>query len=126
MNKIFYKFTKILSIVLIVFVLINILNSNIGVFAFDFPTGDFNPNESGGTPPSGIESLLKQALGVVQVAAGFVALISIIWLGVSLMKESPQGKAESKKKIYMILIGCLLVFGASEIVEMVATSAGSF
>lgn len=116
---------KILNVALIILIISNILAFyNTTVFGFD--TGSYDVYGNTGSVPSEVEDLLKQGLGIVQVVAGFVALISIIWLGVSFMKESPQGKAESKKKIYMILIGSGLIFGASKIIEMIATTANAW
>lgn len=117
------RFIKLLEILLIIIVLINIFSCNSKILAFDYPTDSFDPYSGNNSMPKGVDSLLKQALGIVQIIAGFAALISIIWLGVSFMKESPQGRAESKKKIYMILIGSLLIFGASKIIEIVADLA---
>lgn len=103
--------------ILIIMLLVILIISNIALAAYD--TSSYNPYNSSYSMPGGVETLLKQALGVVQVVAGFVGVISLMWLGVSLMKDSPQGKAESKKKIYTILIGALLAFAASSIVQWV-------
>lgn len=120
MSKKSYKVIKILSIILVLIITaINVLN--ITVLGFD--TSAYDPYKAQSSGPSEIETLLKNILGAVQVIAGFAAVISVIWLGISFMKESPQGRAESKKKVYMILIGALLIFGASKIVEVIADSA---
>lgn len=117
------KLIKLINLIPIILVLI-ILISTPTALAFD--TTSYNPYSTQVSGPTQIEDLLKQVLGIVEIIAGLVATIAIIWLGVSFMKESPQGRAESKKKIYMILVGCALVFGASEIIKLVATTANAW
>ena len=107
--------------VIFIFIFISCLIFNSNVLAFN--TGSYDVYGNNSSVPEGIKELLKQGLGIVEMVAGLVATISIIWLGVSFMKESPQGKAESKRKVYMVVIGCMLVFGAAELVKLVATTA---
>lgn len=118
-NKLIKVFNLILGILVI-----SILLFSPTALAFD--TSSYNPYSTQVSGPPQIENLLQQILGIVEMIAGLIATITIIWLGVSFMKESPQGRAESKKKIYMILIGCALVFGASEIIKLVATTANAW
>ena len=110
--------------VIFIFIFISCLIFNSNVLAFN--TESYNVYGSEDSTPEGIEELLKQGLGIVEMVAGLAATISIIWLGVSFMKESPQGKAETKRKVYMVVIGCMLVFGAAELVKLVATTANSW
>ena len=44
-------------------------------------------------------------------------------LGIKYMQASPSDKADTKKQILPILIGCLLVFGAVNLVAAVADFA---
>lgn len=78
-------------------------------------------------PPEGelgtVDNMFVEILGIIEVIAGLVATISLILVGLSFMKESPLGKAESKKKLVLILIGSFLIFGASWIISTVATMA---
>ena len=109
---------------LILICIISQLTPNATALGFD--TGSYDVYGGDGSAPAGIEDLLKTALGIVEMIAGLVATITLIVLGISFMKESPQGKAESKKRAFTILIGCLLVFFATEIVKFVATTANSW
>ena len=119
MEKVIKKIVFFINIIMCVSILFNI-NIVLG-YSTDGYDGIYTDPGSVGN----IDNILKTGLGVAQVIAGFVAVCSVIWLGVSFMKESPSGKAESKKKAVLILVGAMLVFGASQLVKMVAEAANA-
>lgn len=65
---------------------------------------------------SGIASTINDVIGLLQIAGTGIALIVTTMLGIKYMLASPSDKADVKKQIMPILIGCFLVFGAVIIV----------
>ena len=65
---------------------------------------------------SGIASTINDVIGLLQIAGTGIALIVMTMLGIKYMLASPSDKADVKKQIMPILIGCVLLFGAVMIV----------
>lgn len=114
-----WKLKNSLIFIIVLILLINIIIPNI-VFGFDTDgySGIYTDASAGE-----VDTFLSNLLGTVQVISGFALLISIMWLGVSFMKSSPEGKSEAKKNVYGILIGSFLIFCASTIVSAIANVA---
>ena len=68
---------------------------------------------------SGIAGSIKDIIGMLQVAGTGIALVVITMLGIKYMLAAPSEKADVKKQIMPILIGCILVFGAITIVSAI-------
>lgn len=64
----------------------------------------------------GISGAINDVIGLLQIAGTGIALIVVTMLGIKYMLASPSDKAEVKKQIMPILIGCFLIFGAVMIV----------
>lgn len=64
----------------------------------------------------GILGAINDVIGLLQLAGTGIALIVVTMLGIKYMLASPSDKAEVKKQIMPILIGCFLVFGAVMVV----------
>ncbi len=115
---------RILKFSIIILTIGFIIMPNIN-FAYDTSVDRYNGIYT--EPPEGelgtVDNMFVEILGIIEVIAGLVATISLILVGLSFMKESPLGKAESKKKLVLILIGSFLIFGASWIISTVATMA---
>ena len=72
-----------------------------------------------GDSDSGIAYSIKDVIGMLQVAGTGIALVVITMLGIKYMLAAPSEKADVKKQIMPILIGCVLIFGAITIVSAI-------
>ena len=72
-----------------------------------------------GDSDSGIANSIKDVIGMLQVAGTGIALVVITMLGIKYMLAAPSEKADVKKQIMPILIGCVLIFGAITIVSAI-------
>ena len=63
----------------------------------------------------GISGALNDVIGLLQIAGTGIALIVVTMLGIKYMLASPSDKAEVKKQIMPILIGCFLILFVLEI-----------
>lgn len=63
---------------------------------------------------------INTVIGVLQVVGTGIALVVVSIMGIKYMMASPSEKADTKKMIMPIIIGCVLLFGAVNLVAIVA------
>lgn len=67
-----------------------------------------------------IAGTINNVIGLIQVAGTGIALVVTTLLGIKYILASPSEKADVKKQIMPILIGCVLLFGAVNLVAIVS------
>lgn len=72
------------------------------------------------TPDTGLNSMTKKVIGVVQYVSAGAALIVILVYGVKFMQAAPDEKAKIKEQAIALVIGASIVFAISSIVQIVA------
>lgn len=75
------------------------------------------------TGGGGISGAINNVIGLLQIAGTGIALIMVTILGIKYLIASPSEKADVKKQIMPILIGCILLFGAVNITAAIADMA---
>lgn len=73
---------------------------------------------------SGIVSTINDVIGLIQITGTGISVIVVTLLGIKYLIASPSEKADTKKMIMPILIGCFLLFGAVNLVAIVADFSG--
>ena len=101
---------RVMPIVLVALVVLS--NS---VFAFD----PFNPTGKVGN----VENVVNNVWGTVLTILRVLAVAAIVFAGVKYMFESAEGKANLKSGMLGLVIGAILVFGASIVVELIMNAA---
>lgn len=81
--------------------------------------GTSNMADSG----SRIGNVINNVIGLLQMVGSGIALIVITLLGVKYLLASPSDKADVKKAIMPIIIGCILLFGAVNLMAAVENFA---
>lgn len=70
------------------------------------------------TAAEGLASVIGKLLGFLQVASGIVAVLMIAIVGFNyIISTPPEVKDEMKKKMLPIIIGIVLVFGATSVAK---------
>ena len=69
---------------------------------------------------SGIGMVINTAIRLIQVAGSGIALIMVTMLGIKYMLASANEKADVKKQAVPIIIGCVLLFAAVNMVAIIA------
>lgn len=69
---------------------------------------------------TGIAKTINDVIGLLQLAGTGISVIVVTMLGIKYLIASPSEKADTKKMIMPILIGCILLFGAVNLVALVA------
>ena len=121
-NVKYAKAMKIVSIILMVFILVACSGP---VFAEVSST----PSDFTGEDPEGLEnvqSLGNQIIGIITTIGIIISVLVLVILGIKYMIGSASEKAEYKKTMIPYLIGAILIFAASSIATIVMNVAGSF
>lgn len=112
------KVRKILSVLAIVLVAILLLSIATTVHADE--TDPFTiVSGTGGSAVGKVQNWGSIILGVFQAVGMVIAVIMLVWLGVKYLMASPDGKAEIKKQAFAYILGAVLLFGASAILQMI-------
>lgn len=109
-KKIILRMIPILMLLLVVF-------TNASVLGFaDFEGGDFEIEEGDagtlGTTVTNLWAVIKMILQIAAVAA-------VIFAGVRYMFASADSKADIKKSMLILVVGAVLVFGATFVVDLI-------
>ena len=76
------------------------------------------------TASSDLASTIGKLLGFLQIASGIVAVLMIAIVGFNYIISTPEVKDEMKKKMLPIIIGIVLVFGATSVAKFLIGVAG--
>lgn len=107
-------FTMILSFVTFVYA------DDPGISAL---TGAMSGVSTMASTSSKVGTVINNVIGLIQMVGSGIALIVITMLGIKYILASPGEKADVKKQIMPILIGCILLFGAVNLMAAVAEFA---
>ena len=78
------------------------------------------PDTSGGE----FNNTLGMIVRLIQYSGTGIAVIVVTVYGIKYMIASPQEKADVKKQMVPIVIGCALLFGAANLVKLIASMTG--
>lgn len=111
------KFSKIAKITSILFIVMAILGAFSMVLGADIPI----PSRPGEVDP--IENIASYVIFIIQIIAFAAAVIMLIFLGIKFLTSSPEGKAEVKKMSVIYIIGAVLLFAATGILQIIKNLA---
>lgn len=111
------KSIKIISVVVLAVMLLMTIGSS--VFAYTIP----DPTEPTGT--AGMETVIGRVLGIMQWAGFMIAVVVAMYLGISYITKSPEGKAEIKKQLPLYIGGIAVIVFASVIVTFIRSTLSS-
>ena len=107
------KMSKIISVVLIITTILS-------AFSMVFADGPDIP--SGTAPTSGVtevSTITNWVIYIIQIIAFAAAVIMLIFVGIKFLTASPEGKAEIKKTAVIYVVGAVLLFAATGILQIV-------
>ena len=79
-----------------------------------------------GTGSQQVQNAAQVIIGIVQIIAGAAAVIMLIVLGIRYVSADPNGKADVKKMAITYVIGAVLLFGATGLLQILKQFAGDF
>ena len=117
---------KVLAILIIAVSMLVIMPDNMSLAATAADAGSAidGITVSGGGDVSKLQNVVGKLLGFLQVASGIIAVLMIAITGFQYIVETPEVKSEIKKKMLPIIVGIVLVFGATSIAKFIIGVAG--
>lgn len=111
------KLKRCLIIILSIILMVSVLHT----VSFASVTDLIGTMEGVNTPAEDekVQGVINTIIGLLQIAGTGIALITITMLGIKYLMASPGEKADVKKQIMPILIGCILLFGAVTLMSAV-------
>lgn len=68
---------------------------------------------------SDLAEVVGKIIGFLQIASGITTVIMVAFLGFELITSMPEVRGEVKKKMLPMIIGIMLVFGATSIANFI-------
>lgn len=119
------KQVKILSIMLVVLMAMTAISSV--VLAAPDLSGTIKDMANGsGNQPTEVVNLGKTIVTIMQTVGVVVAVVVLLVLGIKYMIGSAEEKAEYKKTMIPYIVGAILIFASTTIVNVVYNLANSF
>ena len=117
---------KVLAILIIAVSMLVIMPDNMSLAATAADAGSAidGIQVTGGGDVSKLQSVIGKLLGFLQVASGIIAVLMIAITGFQYIVETPEVKSEIKKKMLPIIVGIVLVFGATSVAKFIIGVAG--
>ena len=111
--------SKIIAILLIAISTLVIMPTNFSFAANNTAAGAIDGlNATGSVDVGGLQTVIGKLLNFLQIASGLVAVLMIAIVGFNyILATSSDMKKEMKEKALPIIIGIVLVFGATSIAK---------
>lgn len=109
---------KILSVCAFLFVAVCVINS---VYGISVPSAD----SIKGDDIDSVSNLAKDIWATVATILQILAVAAVVVAGVRYMFASADAKADIKKQTVILIVGAVLVFGATTILQFVSGLADS-
>ena len=110
---------KIMKIVTTLLMIASVLSVFTRVSANDIPS---IPSAQAIGNTTSVTGTVGRVIWVVQAICYGAAVVLLILLGIKFMTASPEGKAEIKKSAVIYVVGAILVFFASVILQIIKDS----
>lgn len=81
---------------------------------------DANKLDSTQGKSTGVMAVINDVIGLLQLAGTGISVVTITLLGAKYMLYSVEQKAEIKNRAMPVVIGCVILFGAVNLVAIVA------
>lgn len=110
-------------IVLIALMLVSILSINVYAMEIDEVITQMNGVQKRDMSlgnDEGIMAVINDVIGLLQLAGTGIAVVTVTILGAKYMLSSVDQKAEIKNKAMPVVIGCIILFAAVNLVAIVA------
>ena len=121
------KVVKIVSILLIIAMAVTMLSTSAFAAIGDVSTsGDFNPEtfHSNDTQTTSVfQGFIGTLINIIQVVGMGVAVIMLVVMAMKYISAAPSEKAEIKKSVMIYVVGAVVLFAASGILQVIKNFA---
>lgn len=118
------KVMKVVSILLVVLMAVTMLSTTVFA-ALDYDINQFdNRTDTSGAKES-FSNIVGALISIVQVIGMGVAIIMLIVMAIKYISAAPSEKAEIKKSATVYIVGAIVLFAASGILQIIKNFAGN-
>lgn len=113
---------KIIFLLLVVLMVIGNFTVSLATTGGSKSNFDFKAFDSGGdsSVDSAAQTVMGTAISVIRIVATGVSIIMLSYIGIKYMMAAPAERADFKKSIPIYILGAVLVFGAGNILTVIA------
>lgn len=120
------KVMKVMAVILLAVMVVASLTSGVNALSFD-DAGNTSTITNGAQDTSGaadsINRIVGSVLTIVQVVGSGVAVIMLVVLAIKYISAAPGDKADIKKHAVVYVVGAVVLFAASGILQIVKNFA---
>lgn len=120
-SKLMYVSIFIFISMLLLLLFPNIVYGSSAITAMSGMAGGGTGDTSGATGKLG--PIINAAIALIQIAGTGLSLIMVTLLGVKYILSAPNDKADVKKQITPMVIGCAILFASVNLVQIIANFA---
>ena len=80
---------------------------------------NFTPDVPTDGEAASFVKIANVVLGLIQILSGVMAIIVIAWTGFKFIVETAEMKAQLKDRMLPIIVGAILVFGATSVAKFI-------
>lgn len=118
------KVMKVISILLVVLMAVTMLSTTVFATSMNWDTISINASDSSGATTS-VNSIIGALISIVQVVGMGVAIIMLVVMAIKYISAAPSEKAEIKKSATVYIVGAIVLFAASGILQIIKNFAGN-
>ena len=110
------KINKIMTVLMLVVVACAFVAPVFGV------TYDPNVLDNASAASGDVETLVNNVWGTVSLVVQVLAIACVVFAGLRYMFASADAKADIKKQTVILVVGAILVFGATWLIQIIANA----
>ena len=120
-NKLIFGWIVIITIVFLIIVYPNVVYGSTVTDAMAGMAGGGTGDTTGAAGKLG--PLINTVIGLIQITGTGLSLIMVTILGIKYILSAPSDKADVKKQITPLVIGCVILFASVNLVQIIANFA---
>lgn len=117
------KVVKVVSIVLMILMVVTVLSTSVSATWDDIDIGQFSGKSDNSVAKDTFSQVVASLISLIQVVGMGVAIIMLIYMAIKYISAAPSEKAELKKGITIYVVGAIVLFAASGILQVIKNFA---
>lgn len=107
----------IISLILVISTIIIFSNCTVWAAGVLDDPDTYKPTD-GGNDPTAV-AMAGKVIGVLKTIGSIVSVGALMLIGIGYMTSSAEGKADYKKTMIPYIVGCILIFAGSQLVQII-------
>ena len=119
------KVIKVISILLMILMAVTLLSTSVSAATSwsTIGTSNYDKAEDKSNAAESVQGIVGAILTIVQVIGMGVAIIMLVVMAIKYISAAPSEKAEIKKGVTIYVVGAIVLFAASGILQIVKSFA---